>query len=68
MALVDHHSAIAAPTLLLWGVDDPWQRIEDGERLLREIPNVTIKRVKNASHWIPQDAPEEFAQEILAFL
>ena len=68
MALIDRHSAISAPTLLLWGVDDPWQRIEDGERLAQEIPNAQLVRVKNASHWIPQDAPNEFAQEALAFL
>ncbi|HEY9817411.1 MAG TPA: alpha/beta hydrolase [Candidatus Obscuribacterales bacterium] len=68
MALVDRHSMIAAPTLLLWGVDDPWQRIEDGERLAQEIPNATLVRVNQASHWIPQDAPEEFVQGIHNFL
>lgn len=68
MALVDRHAAIAAPTLLLWGVDDPWQRIEDAERLAGEIPNAKLVRVENASHWIPQDAPEEFAREIRTFL
>jgi haloalkane dehalogenase len=68
MALVDRHSTITAPTLLLWGVDDPWQRIEDGERLAQEIPNAKLVRVENASHWIPQDAPDEFAQGIQTFL
>ncbi|MEB3215996.1 MAG: alpha/beta hydrolase [Nostocales cyanobacterium 94392] len=68
MALVDRHSMIAAPTLLLWGVDDPWQRIEDGERLAQEIPHAKLVRVERASHWIPQDAPDEFAQEVHAFL
>jgi pimeloyl-ACP methyl ester carboxylesterase len=68
MALVDRHQDICVPTLLLWGVDDPWQRITDGERLVQEIPNAKLVRVKNASHWIPQDAPEEFAREIKAFL
>lgn len=67
MALVDRHGEIAAPTLVLWGVHDPWQRIEDGERLAREIPGARLERVE-ASHWIPQDAPEEFASAILAFL
>ncbi|MEM7591984.1 MAG: alpha/beta hydrolase [Cyanobacteria bacterium P01_A01_bin.83] len=68
MSLVEHHGDIAAPTLLLWGVDDPWQPIEDGERLVKEIPNAMLVKVENASHWIPQDAPEEFAQEIHGFL
>lgn len=30
MALVDRHGDISAPTLILWGLDDPWQKAEDG--------------------------------------
>ncbi|YAF98995.1 MAG: alpha/beta fold hydrolase (plasmid) [Nodularia sp. CChRGM 3473] len=68
MALVDRHQTITASTLLLWGVNDPWQRIEDGRRLAQEIPNSKLVQIENASHWIPQDAPEEFAQEVKRFL
>jgi haloalkane dehalogenase len=67
MALVDRHSEISAPTLVLWGVHDPWQRIGDGERLAREIPNARLERIE-ASHWIPHDAPAEFSASILLFL
>jgi pimeloyl-ACP methyl ester carboxylesterase len=67
MALVDRHAEIAAPTLVLWGVHDPWQKIEDGVRLAEEIPHADLVRVE-ASHWIPQDAPQEFADAILCFL
>jgi pimeloyl-ACP methyl ester carboxylesterase len=67
MALVDRHRDIDAPTLVLWGVHDPWQRIADGERLASEIPGARLQRV-DASHWIPQDAPEEFSAAIAAFL
>lgn len=67
-ALVEHHGRIRARTLCLWGVHDPWQRIEDGERLAQEIPNARLVRVEDASHWIPQDTPERFATEIVTFL
>jgi pimeloyl-ACP methyl ester carboxylesterase len=67
MALVDRHASIAAPTLVLWGVHDPWQTIADGERLTAEIPGARLVRV-DASHWIPQDTPREFAEAILEFL
>jgi haloalkane dehalogenase len=67
MALVDRHAEIAAPTLLLWGAYDPWQRIGDGERLAAEIPGAQLVRVE-ASHWIPHDAPTQFAERILEFL
>lgn len=67
MALVDRHGEIAAPTLVLWGRHDPWQTIADGERLAEEIPNAELVRVE-ASHWIPQDSPREFADGIVRFL
>lgn len=68
MALVDRHKSIKAPTLVLWGVHDPWQTIRDGESLAREIPGARLVRLENASHWLQQDAPAEFAREIAAFL
>jgi pimeloyl-ACP methyl ester carboxylesterase len=68
MMLVDRHKEIAAPTLVLWGVHDPWQRIGDGERLAREIPGARLVRLEHASHWLQQDAPQDFASEILAFI
>jgi pimeloyl-ACP methyl ester carboxylesterase len=65
--LVERHSEIKSPTLCLWGVHDPWQTIRDGERLAREIPDARLVRVENASHWIPHDTPETFAEEIIKF-
>jgi len=67
-ALVDRHKEIKASTLVLWGVHDPWQTIRDGERLAREIPGARLVRLENASHWLQQDAPVEFAREVAAFL
>jgi haloalkane dehalogenase len=67
MELVDRHREIAAPTLVLWGVHDPWQQIADGERLSQEIRGARLERV-DASHWIPWDAPEAFASAITGFL
>lgn len=67
MALVDRHGEIAAPTLVLWGRHDPWQTIRDGERLAEEIPGAQLAPVE-ASHWIPQDTPRQFAERILGFL
>lgn len=44
-----------------------WQPLSDGRRLAREIPDARLVEV-NASHWIPQDAPEEFAATVARFL
>jgi pimeloyl-ACP methyl ester carboxylesterase len=66
--LVERHCEIQSPTLCLWGIHDPWQTIRDGERLAQEIPNARLVRVENASHWIPHDTPERFAEEVRRFL
>ncbi|MEA5465331.1 alpha/beta fold hydrolase [Leptothoe sp. PORK10 BA2] len=68
MALVDRHGTISAPTMILWGMDDPWQKAADGQQLATEIPGALFKPIENASHWIPQDAPEEFTSALLKFL
>ena len=67
MALVDRHSTIEAPTLILWGMDDPWQRSEDGRQLAGEIPGAIFQGIDNASHWVQQDSPEQFSQALLKF-
>lgn len=66
--LVSRHADISARTLVLWGVHDPWQTISDGVRLAEEIPNARLVRLENASHWLQQDAPNEFSQAIIDFL
>jgi pimeloyl-ACP methyl ester carboxylesterase len=68
MALVDRHGDIAAPTMVVWGMDDPWQKSEDGNRLAQEIPGAVFKGINGASHWVQQDAPEEFTNALLEFL
>ena len=65
---MDRHRNITAPTLVLWGVHDPWQTIADGERLAKEIPNARLCRLENASHWLQQDAPQDFAAAVLEFI
>jgi len=67
MELVDRHASISAPALVLWGVHDPWQPLSDGRRLAEEIPDARLVEV-DASHWIPHDAPDEFAAAIVGFL
>ncbi|ASC69328.1 curN or dmmA type Haloalkane dehalogenase [Halomicronema hongdechloris C2206] len=56
VALVDRHGEITAPTLVLWGMDDPWQRADDGKRLAREIPRAVFQAIEGASHWVQQGA------------
>jgi pimeloyl-ACP methyl ester carboxylesterase len=66
--LAPRHKQISAETLLVWGANDPWQPISDGARLASDIPGARLVRVENASHWIPQDAPDEWLSHVLPFL
>lgn len=59
---------IRAETLLVWGVDDPWQPVSDGERLAKDIPDARLVPIENASHWIPQDAPQEWLAAVVPFV
>ena len=68
MALVDRHGTIQSKTLLLWAALDPWQKLPDGQRLASEIPGSRLEIIEAASHWVQQDAPDEFAKAILGFL
>lgn len=68
MALVDRHATIAAPTLVLWGVEDPWQSAEDGARLASEIPGAQFMPLTGCSHWVPQDDPQRFCSVLKDFL
>lgn len=66
--LTDRLGEMQQPTLLLWGVDDRWQPFSTAENLVRDMPNAKLHPMKNCSHWVPQDNPEEFAQATLEFL
>ncbi|MEL6262375.1 MAG: alpha/beta hydrolase [Cyanobacteria bacterium J06626_6] len=67
MALVDRHDSITAPTLVLWGMDDPWQKAEDGQRLASEIPGAQFEAIEGASHWLQQDVPKRFSKSLITF-
>ena len=67
MALVDRHGKITAKTMILWGMDDPWQKSEDGQQLAQEIPGAIFKGIYGASHWLQQDSPAEFTEALLDF-
>ncbi|MEL6471671.1 MAG: alpha/beta fold hydrolase [Cyanobacteria bacterium J06623_4] len=68
MALVDRHGRISSPTLVLWAMDDPWQKSADGQQLASEIPTARFQAIAGASHWVQQDAPKQFSEALLSFL
>jgi pimeloyl-ACP methyl ester carboxylesterase len=55
---------IDAPTLVIWGEQDSALGVETLEGIEEFVPNLTLRRLPDASHWVQQDAPEK-VNEIL---
>ncbi|NEU56891.1 alpha/beta fold hydrolase [Halorussus sp. MSC15.2] len=61
-------SEITADTLLLWGADDEFQPIESAERLEGDIESAQVVGLDDANHWVLQDRPERYVEELRSFL
>jgi pimeloyl-ACP methyl ester carboxylesterase len=66
--LVPRLAHMAVPTLLVWGVDDPFQPVKWGERLAWEIPGSKLVRVEHARHFVMWDQPHAVMTALEAFL
>ena len=47
-----------APTLVLWGAQDPWLDPSFGDAYARVLPRAELDRVDGAGHWPWRDRPE----------
>lgn len=59
---------VSAETLLLWGAEDDFQSIEWAERLHEDIDDTELIGLDNASHWVPEDRPDAYREELNSFL
>jgi pimeloyl-ACP methyl ester carboxylesterase len=60
--------AINVPTLVIWGEDDEFQLVKYAERLVSDIPNARLVRVKDARHFVMLDHPVEVSAYVSNFL
>ncbi|HAU22270.1 MAG TPA: epoxide hydrolase [Erythrobacter sp.] len=49
---------IEIPTLMVWGEEDVALNIKCTVGTEDWVPNITVRRLPNVSHWVQQDAPE----------
>lgn len=59
---------IHAPTLLLWGEQDPYLGIELFEGLDAWAPHLRVVLFPEAGHWLNQQQPDSVNAEIVSFL
>jgi len=60
--------AIEKPTLIVWGIDDPFLPISYGQRLAGDIRGARLMRVADANHYSMYDQPELIGQAIRDFI
>ncbi len=56
------------PTLIVWGMADPWLAAEDAENLARNLTNGELVKLPEAKHYPQEHWYEEINQAILPFL
>jgi non-heme chloroperoxidase len=59
---------INAPTLILWGEQDPLFPREEQERLAAAIPDATLKVYPETGHAVHWELPEQVVQDLEAFM
>jgi pimeloyl-ACP methyl ester carboxylesterase len=60
--------ALDVPTLVLWGQQDPFQKLEYGQRLARSMKRASLEVCEDGSHFLPEDRPEWVAGRLNRFL
>lgn len=64
----DRYGEVEIPTLVLWGEEDRWLPVSQGEELQRSIPGSQFRTIPDAGHLVQHDAPATLAVEIASFL
>jgi haloalkane dehalogenase len=59
---------LGVPTLLLWGAQDRFAPVGGAHRFKRELPHAELVIVDDAGHFLPEQRPERFRDELRRFL
>jgi pimeloyl-ACP methyl ester carboxylesterase len=62
------YSRIMAPTLVIWGEDDPWIPAARAAELARRIPGARLELLPATGHLVQEDRPDDLARLLRAHL
>ena len=60
--------ALDRPALVVWGVGDPYIKVEQAWRQRETFPRAKVVRLEGCGHWPMFDAPERVADAVVPFL
>jgi pimeloyl-ACP methyl ester carboxylesterase len=59
---------VKTPTLVIWGEKDTALLTQNLDGLDQYVPNLTVKRIPDGTHWVIHEKRDEVNREIRAFL
>lgn len=59
------YGEIRCPVTILWGAEDEFIPLKDGEELARRIPGASFTVIPDAMHLVQEDAPEAIVAAVL---
>jgi pimeloyl-ACP methyl ester carboxylesterase len=62
------HAQIEVPTLLIWGLKDPYLLAGNLSGIGKLVPNLTVKLLPDAGHWVNHEKPMEVNTFIREFV
>ena len=63
----DSLPTLRVPARIVWGVADPFQKIQYGERFARDL-GTTVQRIEGGMHFTPEDHPDVIAAAITSLV
>jgi 4,5:9,10-diseco-3-hydroxy-5,9,17-trioxoandrosta-1(10),2-diene-4-oate hydrolase len=66
--IVEKLNTITAPTLIIWGRQDPMVPVSHAQNAAKTIPNARLEIIEECGHWSPIEHPQKFNQLVLEFL
>jgi epoxide hydrolase 4 len=63
-----HHAPLEVPTLLIWGLKDPYLLAGNLSGIGKLVPQVTVQLLPDTSHWVNREKPREVNTFIREFL
>lgn len=67
MVLVEELRTTRIPTLLIWGKEDSFQKVDYAQRLQADMPNCRLEVIPDARHFVMEDNPDQVSSLIANF-